>query len=153
MTTHLLLQFLFALFATCGFCIIFRVPAKRIPVCVLVGALGWFSYQLSMLYDASPVLSCFVASCAVGLLSDVCSRLFKDASTIFIIPGILCLVPGSGMYHTMMAMLDHDMNGAATTGTQTLMMAGSIAAGLLIIGAVIRVIHSMVRKTITIKTK
>ncbi|NLD19605.1 MAG: threonine/serine exporter [Clostridiales bacterium] len=147
----LCLQFFFALFATCGFCIIFRVPLKNIPICIIVGASGWLSYQISMYYDASPVLSCFLASCVVGLLSDICSRIFKEASTIFIIPGILCLVPGSGMYHTMDAMLKHDVSGSASIGAQTLMMAGSTAAGLLMIGALIRVIQSLIRKTASLK--
>ena len=149
--TSLLLQFVFALFATCGFCIIFRVPLKHIPACIIVGALGWSSYQVSMYYDASPILSCFIASCAVGLLSDICSRLFKEASTIFIIPGILCLVPGSGMYHTMAEMLKHNVSQSASMGAQTLMMAGAIAAGLLIIGSVIRVIKSLATKTVALK--
>ncbi|MDO4545820.1 MAG: threonine/serine exporter family protein [Bacillota bacterium] len=149
--TDLLLQFTFALFATCGFCIIFRVPAKHIPICVVIGALGWTSYQVSMYYDASPVLSCFIASCAVGLLSDIGARLCKEASTVFIIPGILCLVPGSGMYHTMTSMLSHDMDATASIGAQTLMMAGAIATGLLVIGSVIRVIRSLAKKTIALK--
>ncbi len=145
---YLLTQFIFIMFATCGFCIIFKVPVKHFPPCVATGSVGWLIYQLSMYYDASPVLSCFVASCAVGLLSDICARLFKDASTIFIIPGILCLVPGSGMYYTMEALLDNNMSEAASRGTQTLLMAGAIAAGLLIIGSLIQVIRSLVRKTI-----
>ena len=143
-----LLPFVFIMFATCGFCIIFKVPVKHIVPCVIIGSLGWLIYQLSMYYDASPVLSCFTASCAVGLFSDICARLFKDASTIFIIPGILCLVPGSGMYHTMAAMLNHDMAEAASRGTETLLMAGAIAAGLLIIGSLIQVVRSLVKKTV-----
>ena len=149
--TTLLFQFISALFATCGFCIIFRVPVKNIPVCVLIGALGWVCYQISMYYDASPVLSCFLASCLVGLFSDISSRLFKEASTIFIIPGILCLVPGASIYYTMVSLLEHDMDAFAENGTGTLMMAGAIAAGLLIIGSMIQLVRSLVKKAASLR--
>ena len=37
----LFLQFIYALFATCGFAIIFHVPPKMLPICTLIGALAW----------------------------------------------------------------------------------------------------------------
>ena len=149
--TSLLIQFIYALFATCGFCIIFKVPLKHIPVCIIVGALCWSCYQICMHYGASAVISCFIASCFAGLLSDICSRLFKEASTIFTIPGMICLVPGSNIYYTMESLLQNDMSDTAQIGTQTLLLAGSIAAGLLTIGAVIQVIRSIVKKTVALK--
>lgn len=146
--THLILQFVLAIFATCGFCIIFRVPLKHIPACVIVGALSWLCFQVCKYYDYSPVMSCFMSSCLAGLLSDIFSRVFKEAATIFIIPGILCLVPGANIYYTMEEILKYDISAAAAIGTTTLLMAGAIAAGLLIIGAFIKVIRSIIKKTI-----
>lgn len=151
--TYLLIQFIYALFATCGFCIIFRIPLKKIPICMLVGSLCWVCYQVVIFYGASEVIACFIASCSAGLFSDICSRIFKEASTLFIIPGILCLVPGSKIYYTMAALLEHDIEKAASIGTQTLLMAGAIAVGLLIIGALIKVVRSIIGKTIALKQK
>lgn len=138
--------FIFALFATLGFCIIFHVPPKRIPIAALIGSFGWVSYQAFLLLSGSGVVSCFIASCVVGLLSDIASRVFKDAATIFIVPGILCLVPGSGMYNTMFALVAGELNDAAAVGSRTLMMAGSIALGLLVVGALIRICVSIFRR-------
>lgn len=145
---HLILQFLFATFATCGFAIIFQVPLRHFPPVSLVGGLGWACYQICIDYNSSPVIACFVAACLVGFLSDICSRLFKDAATIFTIPGILCLVPGAGMFYTMKAFLDHDMEALSSTATKTLLMAGAIAAGLLAIGSIIKIIRSFVQKAV-----
>lgn len=142
----LLLQFLYILFPTCGFCILFKVPAKQFPVCILVGACSWTSYQILLYLEASAILACFIAACLVGLLSDICSRIFKEAATIFIIPGILCLVPGAGMYRTMLSLLQHDMDRFASNATTTLSLAGAIAVGLLVTGSLIRVILSVIRK-------
>lgn len=136
----LLIQIPCALIATFGFCIIFNVPVKKFPICAIVGALSWMSYQSFIYCGLSQVFAAFISSCIVWLLSNICSRVFKETSTMFIIPGILCLVPGSGMYYTMLAMLHHDMEATASTGTVTLMVAGAIAAGLLAMGSVTGVI-------------
>lgn len=148
--TALLLSFLYALMATLGFSIIFHVPLRHFPVVALIGGTGWTIYQICTAYEVSVVVSCFVSSFAVGLFSDLASRWLKDAATIFIIPGILCLVPGSGMYNTMLRLVNGNLKSAATVGSQTLAMAGSIALGLLVVGAVIRIIVAIARRAVNI---
>lgn len=143
---YLLLQFFLALFSTLGFCIIFRVPVKIMLPCILIGSFGWIAYQIAIFYNLSPFLACFIASCLVGFLSEIASRIFKDATTIFVIPGILCLVPGNNIFKTMVALLDSDISDTASIGLQTLMMAGAIAAGLLFMGAVSKTIFAIVKK-------
>ena len=148
---HLLQQFILALLATGGFAVIFRVPMRHIPVCMVIGALGWVCYEISMYYYTSPILGCFIGALIVGLLSNFAAKIFKDASTIFVIPGILCLVPGAKIFNTMSALLEDDFKGFAEIGTETLLMAGAIAIGLLTIGAILRVIRSVVRRTINLR--
>ena len=148
--TFLLIQFVLALFATAGFCVIFRVPVRHIPACVIIGALGWIAYEITVQSYSTPILGCFFGACVVGLLSNFAAHWLKDAATIFIIPGILCLVPGSAIFNTMSAMLKEDFTDAAIIGMQTLMMAGAIALGLLTIGAILRVFYALVRKTINL---
>ena len=63
-------------------------------------------------------------------------------------PGILCLVPGSAIFNTMLQLLEEDFTEFGLAGLQTLLMAGAIALGLLTIGAVLRVIYALVRKTV-----
>lgn len=150
---NLLTQFLLALFATAGFAIIFRVPLRHIPACVIVGALGWITYLISVFYMDSPVMGCFFGACMVGLCSAIAARIFKEAMTIFIIPGILCLVPGAKIFYTMEALMRNNLEEMAQVGIQTLMMAGAIAMGLLVMGAVISVVRALISKTVTIKDK
>ena len=142
----MIISFIFALFATLGFSIIFQVPYRHIPVTALIGGSGWVTYQLCLGQSSSVMASCFLAACAVGLLSEIASRILKDAATVFIIPGILCLVPGSGIYNTMVELVDGRLDEAAQLGSQTLMMAGSIALGLLVVGAMIKIVVSVMRR-------
>ena len=148
---HLLTQAVLALFATLGFAIIFRVPVRNIPACVVVGTLGWITYLITDYNMDSPVMGCFFGACMVGLCSAIAARIFKEAMTIFIIPGILCLVPGAKIFYTMEAFIRSDIQDMAQIGIQTLMMAGAIALGLLVMGAIIKVFRALLSKTISIK--
>jgi uncharacterized membrane protein YjjB (DUF3815 family) len=71
--------------------------------------------------------------------------------TIFVIPGILCLVPGAKIFYTMEALLRSNVEDMAHVGIETLMMAGAIAMGLLVMGAIIKVFWALVHKTVNIK--
>ena len=151
--TYIISMFVPAVFAILGLAIIFRVPVNRIPACVVVGALGWLTYLVADHYLDSPVMGCFFGACMVGLCSAEASRIFKEAMTIFVIPGILCLVPGAKIFYTMEALIRNDIEEMAEIGVQTLMMAGAIAMGLLVMGALIKVFRALVSKTVTIRDK
>ena len=141
--------FLFAFCSTIGFCILFHVPKKHIFPASFVGACGWLTFTYCIAAGNGSVLGCFAASCTVALLSDLFSRAFRDAATIFIIPGILPLVPGANMYYTMLAILDGDLQKTASIGTETMLMAGAIAVALLMVASVIRLIALLSRKILT----
>ena len=67
---HLFTQFLLALFATLGFAIIFRVPVRHIPACIIVGGLGWITYLITD-YNLAAWLSA-----AVVVVCDVYAGVF-----------------------------------------------------------------------------
>lgn len=135
-------DFIFALLATAGCCLIFHVPARCIAPAAAIGGIGWITYRLMLSTEASYVLAVFIAALAVALLADICSRLLRDAATIFVIPGIIPLVPGAGMYYTMFYFIQGDMSLAQEWAIRTVMIAGAIAVGLLVMASVIKtVIH------------
>lgn len=141
--------FLFAFCSTMGFGILFHVPRKHIVTAGLAGALGWLTYTYFTDSGSSSILACFAGSCVVALISELFSRAFKDAATIFIIPGILPLVPGAGMYYTMLAILEGNIEKTASVGTETIMMAGAIAVALLVVSSIIKLIALLGRKLLT----
>jgi uncharacterized membrane protein YjjB (DUF3815 family) len=138
--------FLFAFCSTVGFSILFHVPKKHILGAGFVGAAGWLTYSWFVASGSGNVLSCFAGSCVVALISELFARLFKDAATIFIIPGILPLVPGANMYYTMLAILEGDTARTAVVGTETLLMAGAIAVALLVVASAARLLTLLAGK-------
>ncbi len=136
-------QFLYGFLATIGFSILFHVPKRHIFLASIIGAIGWVIFAYCRNEYGSALLGCFLASCMVGLLADIFSRVYKETATVYIIPGIIPLVPGAGMYYTTLYLINGELQKAATTGTETLLMAGSISVGLLVIGSFFRMHYTL----------
>ena len=51
---QLVAQFFLAGAGTLSFAVLFACPKRTLPCCALVGAVGWFVYELAVLYGAAP---------------------------------------------------------------------------------------------------
>lgn len=137
-------SFAFAFFSTLGFSILFHVPKRHLISASFVGGCGWVTFVYLLSAGSGKVMACFAGSCVVALISDIFSKGFKEAATIFVIPGILPLVPGAGMYDTMRAALASNFSETAAVGTETILMASSIAGGLLIVASLFKIFYLLV---------
>ncbi|MDX9897809.1 MAG: threonine/serine exporter family protein [Spirochaetia bacterium] len=135
-----LIQLLWAFLATLGFGVLFRVPPKDLPFAALGGALSWGSYLILRSLTGSDSLSYFIASIAVGLYAELAAAFLKRPATVFILSAIIPLVPGAGMYRTMFEAVAGNAESSASTGFQTLTLAGAIAGGLAVASAVSRIL-------------
>jgi uncharacterized membrane protein YjjP (DUF1212 family) len=139
--------FLLAFFTTLGFCFQFHVPKKHWVTASFAGACGFWLYQCGILFlGYSAVFSGFLGASLVALIAEIASRAGKDAATLFIIPGIVPLVPGTGMYATMLYMLQSDFAHSVETGVRTLLIAGCIAVGLITVASLTRIAVAARRK-------
>ncbi|AOT72834.1 threonine/serine exporter family protein [Geosporobacter ferrireducens] len=130
---------LFAALSIIGFSVLFNIPKNAIYKTAFSGALGWTTYvYFSNHLGQSTVMASFFAASVVALFSEFFARRFKETVTVFVIPGILPLVPGSGMYYTMLAIIEKDFSKAALISTETMFIAGSIAAAIFIVSSVTR---------------
>ncbi|MFR7592534.1 MAG: threonine/serine exporter family protein [Longibaculum sp.] len=98
-----LIQCLSAFVGCFGFTFIFRIH-KNIKFAFtgsLIGTLGWVIYLATRFLD-NIFLQSFIAMLCVSLLAEMMARIYKAPATIFIIVGCFPLVPGSGIYYTML---------------------------------------------------
>ncbi|MEG1931448.1 MAG: threonine/serine exporter family protein [Anaerovorax sp.] len=145
-TFPLYAHFIFSWIGTAGFCLLAHVPSKYIVAASVTGSCGWTLYKYLVLTGNGSVIACFLGACLVALVSELFSRAGKEATTLFIIPGILPLVPGFGMYHTMVFLLEGDFQAAAGKGTETMLMAGGIALAILLIASFTRLFTAALRR-------
>ncbi|WFD09246.1 threonine/serine exporter family protein [Tepidibacter hydrothermalis] len=131
----LYLHFIYSFLATIGFCIFFNVQKKDLLYASLTGSIGWTLYIYMNNITNSASLSSFIAATVIGLLGEMFARVNRKPVTVFIIPGIVPLVPGYGMYLTMLDIINNDFYSAAKTGSDTIFIAGSIAIGVVLVSS------------------
>ena len=96
--------------------------------------MGVFNYENPMIYS-------FTAAALISICSEVLARRLKQPAIIFVIPGILPLVPGVGLYQTVYAIMFKKYSIAATVGTKSVIVSIGIALGILIVASLSRVFN------------
>lgn len=130
----------YAFLATLNFAIIFNIRGKNVFFAALGGGLGWYIYLVCLDFKFADVSSFFISSIIVSIYSEVLARVFKTPVTTFIICAILPLVPGAGMYYTMLETIHGNINKSLSTGLNTIIVAGTIAIGVVLVSSIIRLI-------------
>ena len=129
----MILSILSAFISTIGFSIVFHAKRKHLLICGAVGAISWTLYLLLNQQGQSPVLASFLATLVVTALSYLLAKKRKTPITVFLIAGIIPLVPGLGLYRMMSALLEEDYSLALDYATLTFETAGVIAGAIVIV--------------------
>ena len=111
-----LLQILAAGIGTVAFGALFGVPSKYYPYCGLIGASGWAVYVFLWMRTGfwSEAVVVFLATVLVILMSRFFAVRERCPVTIFLICGILPLVPGAGIYWTCYYLVTGQLDEAST---------------------------------------
>ncbi|MDR7238310.1 threonine/serine exporter family protein [Neobacillus drentensis] len=144
-----LAQALTSFLATGAFGILFNAPKETLVKCGLIGTGGWLIYYLLEDYSNNAILATLAATVFIAVLSQQLAKFYKTPVIIFSVAGIIPLVPGGLAYDAMRNFVENDYNSAIALAAKVLMLAGSIAFGLVfseVINQIIRKInHNKVR--------
>lgn len=124
--------------ATLSFCS--NISKKDIFWGGIIGGLGWFVYSLLIPQGGTAgIKSYFCGAFTVALLSELLAYFKKNPATIYLIPGLLPLVPGSGMFQTMQAAVQGNLDQTLHLALKTLNAAGAIALAVAIITSIAKI--------------
>ena len=112
MITTTILAIVESFLATLAYAILFNVPKQYYTACGITGLAGWIVY-LAMCQVTTVALASFVGTLAVVLISRIFTVRKKCPITIFLVSGIIPLVPGAGIYYTAYYLVTGPMSLAA----------------------------------------
>lgn len=147
----MLLEVLSAFIASFAFGIIFNIKGKNLFFAAICGAIGWFVYKFSIKLGASDTMAMFYASVALSGYSEIFARILKTPVTTFVIAALIPLVPGGGMYYTMVEAINGDIMNSLEIGIKTLASAGVLAIGIILVSTLTKAIKSIKFKSLSIK--
>lgn len=101
----MILHFLFSGVATAGFAVFFNAPLYLLLPAGITGGIGWIVYVYLFNFTTNAVFAGFIAAALVSACSETLARKLKQPAIVFVIPGILPLIPGIGLYNTMLSLI------------------------------------------------
>ncbi|MBQ0167191.1 MAG: threonine/serine exporter family protein [Treponema sp.] len=105
----------------------------------VTGAAGWLAFRLTGGTGAGgSAVSYLAGALAVAAFSEVMRLIRHTPATVFLIPGLLPLVPGGGMFKTMRAAVQGLSSEALSLLYTTLLAAGAIALGIALVSGVVK---------------
>lgn len=147
----MIIEVISAFIASFAFGIVFNIKDKNLIFAALCGALGWFAYKVALLFGLSDITSLFIAAVSLSIYSEVFARILKTPVTTFVIAALIPLVPGGGMYYTMVEAITGNVMKSLETGIKTIASAGALALGIILVSTITKTMINIKNKNSTIK--
>jgi uncharacterized membrane protein YjjP (DUF1212 family) len=118
-----------------GFAVLLKAERRDIPWIVAAGIVAFAGARVGS-NALGPELGAFVGGVTAGVGSNWYARLTNRPSQITLVPGLLLLVPGSVGLSSLASLLDRNVTVGIENAFQTVLIAVSLVAGILIANVV-----------------
>ncbi len=143
---NFLVTLIFAYIACLGFGFIFHIRGKLLFIAPIGGVIIWAAELILRDAVTSGVVRALLATMLAAIFCETIARVMKVPVTMFMIIAILPLVPGGGIYYTMLACINSDYELFVSKGIETIGIAGAIAVGMLLISTFFRIGTTITRQ-------
>lgn len=146
----LYVHMVFSYLAAVGFAVFLNSPKKTLYISGAIGMTSWIIYVILMRIGFDMMVCNFIAAAIASLLCEILARKMKKPTILFLVPGIITLIPGLGLYNTMSYVIAGDFQQSFTTGANVVFASGAIALGVIVVSSLFRTYY---KKSILIKGK
>ncbi|MCD8904483.1 threonine/serine exporter family protein [Staphylococcus chromogenes] len=144
----LILMFIFSFLTAFCFAFVYDAPKRLFVPAGLCGGCGYIVYHIAtVILNVDSIYASLLGSFTLGILSHIMARLVKSPVILFMIPGIIPLVPGSIFFKAAQKLLTLDFVQASDIFIRATLIAGAIAVGLLFSDQIAK---SFIRKPVQI---
>lgn len=129
-----------SLAATVSFAVLFNIRGRNVFWAGVGGMIGWVTNALLVREGVSPIFALVVSSILFSAYSEVTARILRTPVTTLIICALIPLVPGGGMFYTMLATVEGNTEKATSLALTTIGNAGALAAGVIFVSTIMRLL-------------
>lgn len=121
-----------------GFSFLFNVRGRGTALCVIGAVLCWGVYTLVLEVGGNDNAAMLLGSVFAAIYAEVMARVRKCPAIGFLVVALFPLIPGSSLYYTMNYAVRGEMTLFANQGLKTIVLAGLMAAGVLLVSTSVR---------------
>lgn len=126
-------QLLFAFLATTGFAFILNLHWDKALLSAVGGTLGWLGFALSLELGMGQSYANFFGAVALSAYGEFMARRTRTPVTAYVTAALIPLVPGGGLYTTMLSTISGDYDQALVSFFSTITASGALAIGILVV--------------------
>lgn len=135
------IEIFYAYFATIFFCILFHLSGRKLFYSGIAGIIAWAVYAYFRSIGCTNPMSFFMSSLSITIYAEIMSKYLKTTATIMLIPALIPLVPGSGIYFTMASLVQGNYQESFTLGMETLFITVAITVGIVLITTLAQILN------------
>jgi len=135
----MILKAFFAAVVAMSFGALFNVRGRSLLLIGLNGFSGFLIYSIFVYLNFDSYIGMFFASTAMTVFAEAAARLRKTPASLFLIAALIPIVPGGGMFRFMLLLLQNDIHAAGPVAVNTILEAGAIAIGIIIVSSAINI--------------
>ena len=140
---ELVIQTLMGAIGSVGFAIVFNVRGRKLLLFFFGSALDWAVYLLAVHHGYNEFVGMLLATMTAALLSEVSARIIRAPVLILLVPMLVPLIPGRGLYNTMYALIQSDRMNFISSGISTVSCAAAICLGIICVTAITHMIFTI----------
>lgn len=135
----ILYQTIESFFASLFFAILFGVRRRDLLCTAGAGAVCWFVYAV-VTAVVGEIPAYFLSAVATTIYCEIFARLLRTPTIVYLAAGVIPLVPGGGIYRTMLLCIQGTPEQALSACINTVSIAGAMAMGIMVVSSLFRVL-------------
>lgn len=135
----ILCQTIESFFASLFFAILFGVRRRDLLCTACAGAVCWFVYAV-VTAVVGEIPAYFLSTVATTIYCEIFARLLRTPTIVYLAAGVIPLVPGGGIYRTMLLCIQETPEQALSACINTVSIAGAMAMGIMVVSSLFRVL-------------
>lgn len=152
-TREFLIQALTSFIASSAFAVIFKTNRRHLLRVSFAGLITYVAYYTALYFNFSLFMAAFISTCAASLFGEICARISHAPTIIFIIAGIIPIVPGGDAYYSIKYLMEGNRALALQKLSATGQVALGIASGIVFLSILIGIYTDFVSKRKKQKSK
>lgn len=133
-------------FASLCFAVLFQVRGRNLVCAAAAGGVCWLVYAVSGA-ELGELPAYFLAAVATTIYAEFFARVLRTPAIVYLATGVIPLVPGGGIYRTMLFCIRGAPEEALSACINTIGIAGAMAMGIVIVSSFVRMLsHQQIIK-------
>lgn len=118
--------------ASLFFALIMNAPKKTLIHTSIVASIGYAIY-ITLSNQINITFGFFAGTTFIAMMGEIFARKFKMPATIFIFPAVIPIVPGLGLYQTMLSLVQNNIMQALEIGANTILNIAAMAIAMALV--------------------